>query len=39
LFVSRNTVSSQITSVYRKLGVSSRQEAVDRATALGLLGG
>jgi DNA-binding CsgD family transcriptional regulator len=26
-------------SIYRKLGVSSRSEAVSRATALGLLGG
>jgi LuxR family maltose regulon positive regulatory protein len=39
LFVSRNTVSSQVTSIYRKLGVSSRREAVDRATAAGLLSG
>jgi len=39
LFVSRNTVSSQVTSIYRKLGVSSRRDAVDRATAAGLLSG
>jgi LuxR family maltose regulon positive regulatory protein len=39
LFVSRPTVSSQVTSIYRKLGVSSRQEAVERATSIGLLGG
>ena len=39
LFVSRNTVSSEVTSIYRKLGVSSRREAVDQATAVGLLGG
>jgi LuxR family transcriptional regulator, maltose regulon positive regulatory protein len=39
LFVSRNTVSSEVGSIYRKLGVSSRSEAVDRATAVGLLGG
>jgi LuxR family transcriptional regulator, maltose regulon positive regulatory protein len=38
LFVSRNTVSSEIGSIYRKLGVSSRSDAVDRATAIGLLG-
>ena len=38
LFVSRNTVSSEIGSIYRKLGVSSRNEAVERATAIGLLG-
>jgi LuxR family maltose regulon positive regulatory protein len=39
LFVSRNTVNSQVTSIYRKLGASSRREAVDRATAVGLLRG
>jgi LuxR family maltose regulon positive regulatory protein len=37
--VSRNTVNSQVSSIYRKLGVSSRDEAVQRATAVGLLGG
>ena len=39
LFVSRNTVSSEVASIYRKLGVSSRNEAVERATLIGLLGG
>jgi LuxR family transcriptional regulator, maltose regulon positive regulatory protein len=39
LFVSRNTVRSQVTSIYRKLGVSWRREPVDRAAAVGLLGG
>lgn len=39
LFVSRNTVSTEVGSIYRKLGASSRSEAVDRATKLGLLGG
>jgi LuxR family maltose regulon positive regulatory protein len=39
LFVSRNTVASQVTSIYRKLGVSSRADAVRQATAVGLLGG
>lgn len=39
LFVSRNTVSTEVGSIYRKLGVSSRSDAVDRATALGMLGG
>ena len=34
----RNTVATQIGSIYRKLGVSSRSEAVARATAIGLLG-
>ncbi len=38
LFVSRNTASSEIGSIYRKLGVSSRSEAVRQATAVGLLG-
>lgn len=36
LFVTRNTVKSQVRSVYRKLGVSTRAEAVERARALGL---
>ena len=39
LFVSRNTVSSEVGSIYRKLGVSSRSDAVRNATAVGLLGG
>ena len=39
LFVSRNTVNSQVSSIYRKLGVSSRNEAVQQATTIGLLGG
>jgi LuxR family transcriptional regulator, maltose regulon positive regulatory protein len=39
LFVSRNTASSQVSSIYRKLGVSSRSNAVTQATAAGLLGG
>jgi LuxR family transcriptional regulator, maltose regulon positive regulatory protein len=37
LFVSRNTVKTQAISVYRKLGVSSRSEAIDHAARLGLL--
>ena len=37
LFVSRNTVKTQAISVYRKLGASSRSEAVARAEALGLI--
>ena len=36
LFVTRNTVKSQVRSVYRKLGVSTRTEAVERARDLGL---
>ena len=39
LFVSRNTVSSQVGSIYRKLGVSSRSDAIQRAMSVGLLGG
>lgn len=38
LFVSRNTVSSEVSSIYRKLGVTTRSAAVDRATSLGMLG-
>ena len=37
LFVSRHTVKSQAISIYRKLGVSSRSEAVQKAGDLGLL--
>ena len=36
LFLSSNTVRSHTRSVYRKLGVNSRAEAVARATVLGL---
>ena len=39
LFVSRNTANSEIRSIYRKLGVVSRSDAVQRAMAVGLLGG
>ena len=39
LFVSRNTVSTEVASIYRKLGVSSRRDAVQHATVIGLLGG
>jgi LuxR family maltose regulon positive regulatory protein len=38
-FVSPNTVKTQAQAVYRKLGVSSRREAVERARAAGLLDG
>ncbi len=37
LFVSRNTVKSQAISIYRKLGVTSRSEAIERAEELGLV--
>jgi LuxR family maltose regulon positive regulatory protein len=36
-FVSRNTIKTQAISVYRKLGVSSRSDAIDRAATLGLV--
>ncbi len=36
LFVTRNTVKSQVRSVYRKLGVSTRADAVAVARAVGL---
>ena len=39
LFLSRHTIKSQAFSVYRKLGVSSRHQAVTRARELGLLEG
>jgi LuxR family transcriptional regulator, maltose regulon positive regulatory protein len=38
LFVSSHTVKTQIKAIYRKLGVSSRSEAVQKATAIGLVG-
>lgn len=37
LYVSRHTVKTQAMSIYRKLGASSRSEAVQRATESGLL--
>lgn len=37
LVVSTNTVKTQARSIYRKLGVSSRSEAVERARVAGLL--
>jgi LuxR family transcriptional regulator, maltose regulon positive regulatory protein len=37
LFVSRNTVKTQAIATYRKLGVSSRREAVECARSIGLL--
>jgi LuxR family transcriptional regulator, maltose regulon positive regulatory protein len=38
LYVSRFTVKSQALAAYRKLGATSRAEAVERARGLGLLG-
>jgi LuxR family maltose regulon positive regulatory protein len=37
LYVTRNTVKTQAMSIYRKLGVSSRNEAVKLASELGLM--
>ena len=39
LFLFRHTIKSEATSIYRKLGVSSRTQAVSRSLELGLLGG
>ena len=36
LYVSQHTVKSQALSIYRKLGVSTRSQAVQRAQQLGL---
>ena len=38
LFLSTHTVKSECSSIYRKLGVSKRSDAVQKATAIGLLG-
>ncbi|MFC0197399.1 AAA family ATPase [Microbacterium arthrosphaerae] len=38
LFVSRNTVNSQLASIYRKLGATTRSTAVQAALEVGLLG-
>jgi LuxR family maltose regulon positive regulatory protein len=37
LYLSRHTVKTQVISIYRKLGVSSRSAAIDRMRELGLL--
>ena len=37
LYISMNTVKTHIRELYRKLGVTSRADAVARAEALGLL--
>jgi LuxR family maltose regulon positive regulatory protein len=39
LFLSRHTIKSQAFSIYRKLGVASRSQAVTRSQELGLLEG
>ncbi|MEV7429418.1 hypothetical protein AB0N29_07325 [Nocardioides sp. NPDC092400] len=38
LHLCSNTVASEVSAIYRKPGVSSRGQAVDRATVIGLLG-
>jgi LuxR family transcriptional regulator, maltose regulon positive regulatory protein len=38
LFVSSHTVKTQVKAIYRKLGVSSRNDAVRKASAIGLVG-
>lgn len=38
LFISRNTIKTHTRSLYAKLGVASREEAVARGRALGLIG-
>jgi LuxR family transcriptional regulator, maltose regulon positive regulatory protein len=37
MFLSRHTIKSQAASIYRKLGASSRSQAVARSRNLGLL--
>ena len=37
LYVSRNTVKTHTVSIYRKLGVSGRSEAIEHATEIGIL--
>ncbi len=37
LYLSRHTIKTQAISIYRKLGVSSRSEAIERARDLGLI--
>ena len=39
MFLSRHTIKSEANSIYRKLGVSSRSQAVSRSVELGLLEG
>jgi LuxR family maltose regulon positive regulatory protein len=37
MFLSRNTIKSQANSIYRKLGASSRSQAITLSRELGLL--
>jgi LuxR family transcriptional regulator, maltose regulon positive regulatory protein len=38
LYISRNTVKSEAVAVYRKLGVASRSDAMERAVQVGAAG-
>ena len=38
LFISSHTAKTEIKAIYRKLGVSSRNDAVQKAIEIGLLG-
>ena len=37
LYIARSTVKTQAISIYRKLGVTSRREAVDRLHEVGMI--
>lgn len=37
LFLSANTIKTHARAIYRKLGVSTRQEAVERGREMGIL--
>jgi LuxR family maltose regulon positive regulatory protein len=37
LFLSIHTIKAEVTSIYRKLGVSSRTQALERAREIGLV--
>jgi LuxR family maltose regulon positive regulatory protein len=39
MFLSRNTIKAEVNSIYRKLGASSRSQAITRSRELGLLVG
>ena len=39
MFLARSTIKSEALSIYRKLGASSRSQAVTRSRELGLLQG
>jgi LuxR family maltose regulon positive regulatory protein len=39
MYLSRNTIKTEVNSIYRKLGASSRSQAVTRSRELGLLAG